>query len=101
MGFVCHRLSVAALLGIVFLAGCSGNQGNETFSAKSILELEQQLAQIDKELETLARFSLRNEVGAIGHRSLPHRTPDAKEWIQTNEDRRLRPVLDCWTNQVL
>ncbi|MEA2068043.1 MAG: histidine kinase, partial [Verrucomicrobiota bacterium] len=45
-------------------------------------ELEQRLAEIDRELEQLARYSLRSGVGAIGYRSEPHDDENHPEWIQ-------------------
>ena len=45
-------------------------------------QLEQQLADVDSELQSLSRFSLRNEVSAIGNRSATHDVANASEWIQ-------------------
>lgn len=50
----------------------------------TISQLEHQLADIDIELPSLARFSLRNEVGAIGNRSATHDSADSTEWIQVD-----------------
>lgn len=47
-------------------------------------QLEQRLADIGSELPLLSRFSLRNEVGAIGNRSATHDSADSREWIQVD-----------------
>lgn len=51
-------------------------------SQLTVSQLEQHVADIDSELPSLARFSLRNEVGAIGNRSATRESADATEWIQ-------------------
>jgi signal transduction histidine kinase len=48
----------------------------------STTQLEQQLADIESELTTLARFSMRSGVGAVGFRSKDHPDPCHTEWIQ-------------------
>ena len=48
----------------------------------SLSELEQRLAEIDAELETLASFSMRSGVGTLGWRSSEHDDAQHTEWVQ-------------------
>ena len=58
-------------------------QGN---TGMSLQQLEDRLVEIDTELGSLAHYSLRSGVGAIGYRSMPHAEPSHEEWIQIDFD---------------
>ncbi|MEP5351803.1 MAG: hypothetical protein ABJZ75_05580 [Luteolibacter sp.] len=71
----------------------------------SLPDLEARVDEIDEELGTLARFTLRNVVGNVGWLSRPHKTVDAAEWAEVffSEDVQidrivLAPVL--WNDAV-
>ena len=52
----------------------------------SLPQLEQRLADIDSELEQLARFTPRGGVGSLGYRSETHEEPNTKESIRIELD---------------
>ncbi|MBK1879904.1 histidine kinase [Pelagicoccus mobilis] len=58
-------------------------------SSQPIAELQQQLADIDAELETLADFSLRSSAGTTGYRSNP-RLNNHSRWVQIDLDEPAR-----------
>lgn len=81
---VCLAQGLSALVGGGgWLPRCAGEEVQPT----QVVSLESQLQDIDRRLKSLARFSLRNEVGAIGHRSVTHDRPQAREWAQVTLDR--------------
>lgn len=47
-------------------------------------ELEQRVAEIEAELDTLASYSLRGGVGTVGYRSNPNESETTAEWVQIN-----------------
>jgi signal transduction histidine kinase len=47
-----------------------------------LLQLETRLTAIDRELQHLARYSLRSGVGSIGYRSIAHTNSANREWVQ-------------------
>lgn len=47
-------------------------------------QLESRLVEIDKQLQNLAKYSLRSGHGTIGWRSRPHNEASKPEWIQIN-----------------
>lgn len=57
-------------------------QAADDFKSLSLVELEDRLAQIDQQLETLATPSFRTGVGAVGYRSLKHESEGNREWIR-------------------
>ncbi len=80
-------LSAAILIAVSLFGSAVAAEERFDWDAASKLtvsQLEQHLADIDSELPSLARFSLRNEVGAIGNRSATHDTTDSTEWIQVD-----------------
>ncbi len=68
-----------------FLALSGGTMAG-TPEKLSTAELEEKLASIDKELDELARYSLRTDYGAIGWRSQLHDSPENTEWVRIQLD---------------
>lgn len=64
-------------------------------SQHSTSELEAQLQAIDRELNELARYSLRSGYGRTGWRSKVHDSPQHTEWVQIDlgEDTRIDQVV--------
>jgi len=57
----------------------------EGVESLSLEQLEDRLKSVDFELEHLARYSMRSEIGSVGYRSHLSTTPDVtNEWIQIN-----------------
>ena len=84
-GFLLPLLSFT--LGLV----ASGNEGlaesgissrRDDLSERSLATLENQLAEVDAELQRLAKFSLRGGIGAIGFRSQFHDSSENTEWVR-------------------
>jgi len=79
--------SILILGTFALLGGCAAAYeipAQREFSQLSVSRLERQLADVESELESLAQFSLRNEVGAIGHRSIWHEKAESPEWIEVD-----------------
>ncbi|MGJ8650329.1 MAG: sensor histidine kinase [Opitutaceae bacterium] len=89
------------LLSLVFLFCCSA--GSAALDGRSISELEARKAEIDRELEALARPSLRGGVGAIGFHTAPFKNAEHPFWVEIDlgevqmiSEIALLPVL--WRN---
>ena len=65
-----------------FVALSGGTMADTPADKLTTTELEEKLASIDKELDELARYSLRTDYGAIGWRSQLHDSPDNTEWVR-------------------
>lgn len=81
-----HLLATLCLTGSSLLAAGStptsvAQQAPERLSTD---ELQQALATIDSELDSLARFSPRSGTGSIGYRSPHHSEANQLEWVQVN-----------------
>jgi signal transduction histidine kinase len=55
---------------------------NSIWGQFSLSQLEQRIAAIDKQVQSLSRPSMRSTVGAVGSRSQVHATAEHQEWIQ-------------------
>ncbi|WP_018970820.1 histidine kinase [Rubritalea marina] len=73
-------------LSIFLLSLCSAEatrrEISEKVEASSLHELEQRLVEVKQELDSLARYSFRNGVGAVGYRTIAHQSSDNTEWVQ-------------------
>ncbi|MDP4880329.1 MAG: discoidin domain-containing protein, partial [Opitutales bacterium] len=68
------------VLSLAFLFCCSA--ANAALDDRSISELETRKAEIDRELEALARPSLRGGVGAIGFHTAPFKNAEHPFWVE-------------------
>lgn len=84
----CAPLCILTFLAVamITLPLASRTQADEPtaidFSSKSPTQLETQLTEIDRQLATLAKPEMRTGVGAVGYRSLAHKSNTDAEWIQ-------------------
>jgi signal transduction histidine kinase len=58
-------------------------------NALSLTQLQQRLAEIDAELDQLARYSLRSGIGSIGYHSAPRDTLEMTEWVEIELGREI------------
>ncbi|MDF7808369.1 histidine kinase [Pontiellaceae bacterium B12219] len=70
------------LLAGLFTAPAHGLHQAIPLTKLSLKELKQQQAEVDAELEQLARLTFRRGVGSLGYRSNVHKTSGKMEWVQ-------------------
>lgn len=79
-----------ALLVLIAVVGIALSQGSGTpdqqLQRLTVSQLKERLAEIDIRLPSLAQYSLRSGVGAIGYRSRAYRDAAHAEWIQIELD---------------
>ena len=74
-------ISVVLLTGVQF-SRSANTAGNFQLEDLSLSQLEQRLADIDKELTQLASYSLLSGIGAVGFRTSYYDNSEHTEWIQ-------------------
>ena len=62
----------------------------------SLPDLETRLGEVERELKWLAKYSLRSEIGAIGHRSEPRDDDRHTEWVEVELDGNLPIDRSFW-----
>ena len=76
------RMLIATVVSAGFCLLCNGLAEEALdLRALSVNELEHRLADIDSELDQLARYTPRNGIAALGLRSKRYTTPDTTIWI--------------------
>ena len=96
-----HQIfTISLLFHLVSICLVSGEQGEENATASrlsgmSLAELESRADQIKEDLDSLAHFSLRSGVGAIGARTFGGYDPTEQRWIQVTLDEQ------CYIDQIV
>jgi len=79
---MCRLLIISIIFSLAgIIPGLTAN-GQAPLSELPLPKLETRLADIDRDLDHLVRYSLRSGIGSIGHRSIVHANSKHREWVQ-------------------
>jgi hypothetical protein len=81
---MCRLVSAFIILSLAGIVPGLAANGQAPMTGLPLSQLESRLADIDRELGHLARYSLRGGVGPIGYRSTDHASATNTEWAQVD-----------------